>query len=249
MRKHLGIIYWFARTADDFADEGKYSDEERLKNLIVFEERFQNLLNGDHQTNLEAALYNSISSKNLSREHFLNLLRAFKQDVMKKRYSEFSELLDYCKNSANPVGRLILELLNIKDEKAYFYSDKICTALQITNFIQDTGIDFDKGRIYYPQDEMEKFGVTGKMFELKENNLNFINMVEFNIDRTQQMFNEGKNLLNYLRGRMKYEIAATITGGELILNKIKNQNYNVLKQRPALSKKDYFDLFIKSFFN
>ena len=248
LRKHLSVIYWFARTADDLADEGSHSDEKRLKNISDFEKRLENLLKGCCNSELESALAKTIKIKNLSPEHFYNLLKAFKQDVTKKRYSDFNDVLCYCENSANPVGRLILELLGLKNERAYYYSDKICTALQITNFIQDTSLDFEKGRIYYPLDEMKKFGVTEKMFELKENNLNFNHLVEFNIARTQQMFNEGKNLLVYLRGRIKFEIVATIKGGELILKKIKEQKFDVLNIRPVLNKVDYFKLLIKSMF-
>ncbi|NNJ52456.1 MAG: squalene synthase HpnC [Ignavibacteriaceae bacterium] len=248
VRKHLAIIYWFARTADDFADEGNYTENERLNNLNDFEYRLIELLKGNHNSDFEIALSNTIKTKKSSSENLFNLIKAFKQDVTKKRHLNFDEVLYYCSNSANPVGRLILELVKIKDEKAFYYSDKICTALQITNFIQDTGIDFDKGRIYYPLDEMQKFGVTEKMFELKENNLNFKGLVEFSIDRTQQMFNEGKGLLNYLSGRIKFEIAAKINGGEFILNKIKEINYDVLNFRPVLSKMDYIKLFLKSFF-
>ena len=248
LRKDLSVIYWFARTADDLADEGSHSDEQRLKKLSVFEGRLENLLEGYCSSELESALAKTIKTENLSPEHFYNLLKAFKQDVTKKRYSDFNDVLSYCENSANPVGRLILELINIKDEKAIYYSDKICTALQITNFIQDTAIDFKKGRIYYPLDEMQKFGVKEKMFELKENNLNFNHLVEFSITRTQQMFNEGKNLLSYLKGRIKFEIMATISGGELILRKIKEQDYDVLNVRPILSSSDYFKMFIKSIF-
>ena len=211
IRNHLSVIYWFARTADDLADEGIFSEEDRIKNLANFEKRLQNILDGNCTSDLESALANTIKSKNLSHKYFFNLLTAFKQDVTKSRYSDFNEVLDYCNNSANPVGRLILELINLKNDKAFYYSDKICTALQITNFIQDTRLDFEKGRIYYPQDEMQKFGVLEKMFELKENNLNFSHLVEFSIVRTQQMFNEGKNLLKYLKGRIKVEITANFS--------------------------------------
>jgi squalene synthase HpnC len=249
LRNHLSVIYWFARTADDLADEGSYSDEERFKKISVFEERLNNLLEGYCTSELESALAETIKTKNLSPQHFYNLLKAFKQDVMKKRYSDFNDVLSYCENSANPVGRLILELLDLKCEKVFYYSDKICTALQITNFIQDASLDFKKGRIYFPLDEMQNFGVTEKMFELKENNINFNNLVEFNIVRTQQMFDEGKNLLRYLKGRIKFEIIATIKGGELILRKIREQKFDVLNIRPVLSKADYFKLPIKSVFS
>ena len=132
------------------------------------------------------ALKNTIVSKNLSAENFFKLLKAFKQDVTKTRYANFDEVFEYCSCSANPVGRIMLELLNIRDEKAFYYSDKICTALQLTNFIQDSEIDFQKGRIYFPQDEMKRFNVTKSVFEMKKINLNFKKLVEFSVDRIQQ---------------------------------------------------------------
>jgi phytoene/squalene synthetase len=96
------------------------------------------------------------------------LLSAFKQDVLKKEYETYNEVLDYCRRSANPVGRILLELFKVRDEEALKSSDKICTALQLTNFYQDTAIDIEKGRNYFPQNEMKMFNVTKKMFELKE---------------------------------------------------------------------------------
>jgi len=179
---------------------------------------------------------------------FYDLLIAFKQDVIKKRYKDFSELLDYCKHSANPIGRLILELFDVRNEKAYYYSDKICTALQLTNFFQDLKIDYQKGRIYLPQDEMDKFFVSEKMFAGNETNLYLKNLLEFNIERTEKIFIDGRNLLSFLKGRLKREINWTILGGETILGKIKSINYDVLNKRPVLTKSDYFNLFVKSIF-
>jgi|SRR5690554_1016504 len=247
-RKHIAVIYWFARTADDIADEGNLSEDERINKLNEFEEKLTCALEGNSKNNCEIALINTIKSNNLDPVHFYNLLKAFKQDVVKKRYSSFDELLDYCKYSANPVGRLILELFNIRDEKAFLLSDKICTALQLTNFYQDVKVDFLKGRIYIPKDEMDKFKVTEKSFELKENSLNFQQLLRHNISRTQNMFDEGKELLNYLTGRLKLEIKWTILGGEAILKKIKKINYNVLNIRPELNKREYFYLALKSIF-
>ena len=102
------------------------------------------------------ALCTTIETRNLTAQHFYNLLKAFRQDITKSRFENFAELLAYCKNSANPVGRLILELNNIRDKDAFVYSDKICTALQLTNFWQDAAIDFEKGRIYLPVDQIGK---------------------------------------------------------------------------------------------
>jgi len=245
-KNDTAIIYWFARTADDFADEGNDSSSVKLEKLRAFEERLRSLLNDNPATELEAALRNTIINRKLKPEHFFNLLIAFKQDVIKNRYKDFSELLGYCSNSANPVGRILLELFDIRNDKAFYYSDKICTALQITNFVQDTKIDFNKGRIYYPLDEMEKFGVNEKMFEMNEISDNLKKLIEFSVTRTQSMFDEGKGLLEFLSGRFKYEIAWTIRGGEEILNKIRGADFDIFTRRPVLTKTDYLKLLIKS---
>lgn len=246
IRKDTAIIYWFARTADDFADEGNIDAQERIKKLVNFEERLNHLLQYEPANNLEAALKNTIVSKKLSHNNFFNLLTAFKQDAIKNHYATFSEVLEYCSRSANPVGRILLELLNIRDEQAFYFSDKICTALQITNFIQDTEIDFGKGRIYFPQEELNKFGVIEDMFEMRKNNLNLKMLIEFSVSRVQSLFDEGKGLLEFLSGRFKYEIDWTIRGGEEILNKIRGADFDVFTERPVLKKLDHVKLIIKS---
>jgi len=248
LKKHIAIVYWFARTADDYSDEGDLSDSERLEKLEKFEVRLRSVIDGEPENNLEAALNSTIDSNNLNSENFFNLIKAFKQDVVKNRYQDFNEVLAYCSNSANPVGRILLELFDIRNEKAILFSDKICTALQITNFIQDTKIDYQKGRIYYPQDEMEQFQVDENMFEMNRINLNLKQLIEFSVNRVQDYFDEGKGLLEFLSGRFKYEIAWTINGGEEILNKIRGADFDVLSKRQYLTKFDYMKLFLKSFF-
>ncbi|HED08275.1 MAG TPA: squalene synthase HpnC [Ignavibacteria bacterium] len=247
-RKHVAIIYWFARTADDIADEGEVPGEERIKKLNELQKRVDEIAEGKYQNEIDAALGNTLKINNLSPENLKNLLIAFKQDVTKKRYENFDEVLSYCKYSANPVGRLILELNKIRNDEAIKYSDSICTALQLTNFIQDIEIDYTKGRIYLPQDEMKKFNVDEKMFGLKENNANLKKLLKFNIERIEKMFEEGKLLIPFLKGRLKYEIAWTILGGEKILEKIKISDYNIFGNRPTLSKIDFLNLLRKSIF-
>ncbi len=246
LQKHVAIIYWFARTADDIADEGNLPAGERLTRLDNFEARFREMLKGKYDSGYFEALHQTLDKKNLSPDHFIKLIKAFKQDVIIKEYNNYKQLLEYCENSANPVGRLILELHSIRDEEAYRYSDNICTALQITNFLQDINIDFEKGRIYLPQDELAKSGISRIMFEEKEINLNFKQLIEFNINRTQLLFDDGRKLLKFLQGRLKYEIKWTILGGEAILQKIRENDFNVFI-RPDLTKIDLIKLLIRSF--
>lgn len=248
LRKDIAIIYWFARTADDLADEGEEEYEERLEKLNLFEKGFNLSLETKSNNKFFEQLSKTIKNNNLTSAYFLNLLSAFKQDVIKKRYENFNEVLDYCNRSANPVGRILLELFKVNEEEARICSDKICTALQLTNFYQDTLIDFNKGRIYYPEDEMKLFNVTELMLELKENNANIKALVKHNVDRTQFLFDEGKKLFEYLSGRFLYEIKWTIAGGEKILSKIRKNNYDVFSKRPKLSKIDFITLFMKSIF-
>jgi len=246
LRKHVAIIYWFARTADDYADEGNFSKGERLEKLNNFEYRMKQLIIGKTESDYEIALANTIIEKNLTAENFYNLIKAFRQDVIKNRYENFDEVIDYCKHSANPVGRLILELFNIRSEEAINHSDKICTALQLTNFLQDVSIDYKKGRVYLPKDEMEMFQITEKLFEGKENNHKLKQLVKHNVDRAQNLLDEGKKLFSILSGRLKVEIIWTVAGGEEILDQIRKNGYNVLNNRPELSKMRMISLFLKS---
>ncbi len=247
-RKDVAIVYWFARTADDLADEGNVDSEKRLTELNNFENEFTKSLKGETENLNFNLLAKTITEKKLSIKHFYDLLSAFKQDAAKKEYDNFDEVLDYCKRSANPVGRILLELFKIYDEDAIISSDKICTALQLTNFYQDTKIDLEKDRNYYPQDELKTFNVTKNMFELKQNNHNIKALVKHNVQRAQALFDEGKYLLKYLNGRFKLEIKWTIAGGEKILEKIRKNDYDVFSQRQKLTKVDFISLLIKNIF-
>ena len=241
----MAVLYWFARTADDIADDPNLPDEEKLIKLNLFGGRLTSLLKGDCENDYETALYNTITVKQLTPDLFYDLLTAFRQDLIKKRYQSFEELLDYCKYSANPIGRLILELNGIRDNIAFHFSDKICTALQLINFYQDVKIDIDMNRIYFPSDEMSMFAVTENMFELNKINLNLEKLVKYNIDRADKILEEGKKLLGFLPGRLKIEIKWTVLSGMEILKKIRKNNFDIFT-RPQLSKKDFLMSFIKS---
>jgi squalene synthase HpnC len=249
LRKHVAVFYQFARQADDIADEGEKKNVERIAELDEYEGYLSDALNNIYYNEFWVAVKNTIDLFNLSNSSFHKLLNAFRQDISKSRYKDFTELLNYCTNSANPVGRVILELNNVHDKELLTYSDNICTALQLTNFWQDISIDFEKNRIYLPLNDLEKFNVTEKDIEHKNCSENFKELMKFEVERTRKMLIEGRKLLEHLPGRLKYQIYWTVLGGEKILDKIERNDYNSLNLRPRLSKTDYIQLMIKSFFS
>jgi len=244
LRKYVAVIYQFARQADDLADEGNLSSEERILKLEEYELQLNNALHNKFSSGFWKILKSTVVDNSLSELNFKKLLTAFKQDVVKKRYSSFEEILGYCKNSADPVGRLILELHQIKDDKSKFYSDKICTALQLANFYQDVSIDNKKNRIYIPKDELDEYNVTENEVLNGQFSEKFKELLKYQVDRVEKLFKDGRNLLKYLPIGLKFQILVTIKGGEAILKKIKKNDYNVLKIRPTLSKYDFIKLFL-----
>ncbi|HPN37289.1 MAG TPA: squalene synthase HpnC [Melioribacteraceae bacterium] len=247
IRKHVAIIYKFARTADDFADEVIFENQNRLYLLDEYQQNFINAINGNYNDVFWQTLVNTISIFNLPPQLFIDLLTAFKQDLIKKEYSNFEELLGYCKNSANPIGRLILRLHGINNEEADNYSDKICTALQLANFWQDISVDIKKDRVYLPISDITKFNYS--ILELYNSTYNnsFISLMEYQIKNTERMFYEGAKLLKFLPLRLKFQIKLTILGGLTILDKIKKNEYNVVINRPTIDKKDVIYILLKSF--
>jgi len=246
IRNHVAIVYRFARQADDIADEGNIPNEQRIRFLDNYRLQLSDSLNGKYADKFWEALHCTIKSFNLTHKYFFDLLSAFEQDITKHRYNLFEDVLDYCKRSANPVGRIILEFFNIHDQKAIEYSDAICTALQLTNFYQDFFVDWQKGRIYIPVSEVEKFGVDEKIFSEPKINANFRELLRLQVDRTYNIFKKGKLLLPILPKRLRFQIRLTILGGEEILKKIEKNNFNVLNYRPKLSKIDYVKLVLKA---
>lgn len=245
-RNVIRLVYWFARTADDLADEGEISPEIRIKNLTEFEDEFKNSLSNSSNILFMNRLSKAIQLYKISTEHFFDLLSAFKQDVIKNRYNSFSEIMDYCNRSANPIGRIILEIFNYRSDGLFYLSDRICSSLQLINFIQDTKIDIKKNRLYYPIDEFYSFSIDESDFFNLEYDNRIKQYLKFNVDRARKILNEGKHLIKYLNGRLSLEIKWTISGGEEILNKIERIDYNVLSFRPVLSKLDFIKILLKS---
>lgn len=251
-RKHqvkIKTIYWFARTADDIADEGNTNAEIRMELLNQFENEFILSLNQKSNLSYMNLLGQIIKHDDLTSEYFLMLLSAFKQDIIKKRYNSFNEILDYCNRSANPVGRLVLEVFNYCSNEMNILSDKICTSLQLINFIQDTKIDIDRDRLYYPIDEIKNLDLSESDFFNLKFTPSIKEYIKFNVNRAQALMNEGKSLIKFLKGRFAVEIKWTILGGLEILKKIEKSDYNVMAIRPTISKFDYSKIFIRSLFN
>ena len=249
-RKHIYSIYAFARTADDFADEGFGSEtkpEDRLRLLDDWERQLDECLVGNFKHPVFVALQQTIRELNLPVQLFKDLLSAFRQDVVKTRYDNFDEVMDYCRRSANPVGRLILLLFDYRDEKLFQFSDRICMALQLANFWQDVSVDLVKDRVYLPLDEMKQFNFSEVELFGKICNDGYRELLKFQVGRTQKIFDEGKPLLDLVRGKLRLELKLTWLGGTQILRMIEKNNYDTLSTRPALSKFDKLKLLGKLF--
>lgn len=249
LRKHTAIIYWFARNADDLADEDDYTKDERVSLLNGFEESLNKALNGTYENEYWLALHNTIKECKLTPANFTNLLKAFKQDVNKTRYANREEVLAYCKNSANPVGRLVLELHDIREDEALAASDNVCTGLQLANFWQDTGCDYEeRNRIYIPKTDMDELGVKENTFEIKGNNTNFTRLMDKEVLWARGHLEDGFSILKHLPRRLRFHIKWTIFGGLEVLKKIEKIDYDVLNIRPKLTKIDYLKLLVKCMF-
>ena len=242
LREPVEIIYRFARSADDFADEGSDPAEIRLRKL------------DDYRAQLAAPaspLFQDV--RKIIREHelpvqlFIDLLDAFAQDVTRKRYANFSELLDYCRRSANPIGRLLLHLFKRTNDSNLRASDAVCSALQLINHWQDVDIDYSRdNRIYLPQDEMGRFAVTEAHLRDKVCDSAFQSLMRFQVDRAREMMLSGAGLGKALPGRIGLEIRTTIQGGLRILEKIERAGYDVFRRRPRLGAFDWPVLLLKA---
>jgi len=255
-RKYVYAIYAFARAADDFADEEGIEGgaAKRLALLDEWNGKLRDCYNGKVYDPIFIALAKTVEDNRIPIEPLENLLNAFRQDVVKQRYEKFDELLEYCRNSANPVGRLVLMIFGCHDEEFFKYSDKICTALQLTNFWQDIEVDLRKERVYLPEEDITKFGYSYKELELKQENESFRSLVKFEVERTKKIFDEGKKLIEMTAAagkelkKLSKELKLTWNGGKTILKKIEEINYKVLNQRPSISGFDKIKIFIGSRF-
>ncbi len=247
LRKYVWAIYAFARTADDFADEPGYTLAERIDNLNCWEEQLLEAYNGNPSHRVFAALAETVERFQIPVELFQNLLAAFRSDLSTNRYETFDDVLAYCSNSANPIGRLMLMLFNYRSERLMELSDSLCTALQLTNFWQDISVDVKKNRIYIPQDDMEEFNYTEQDLFKGIVDDRFRNLLAFEMRRTMDLFLAGKPLLTMVKKPLSLELALTWQGGTQILEKIQKQNFDVFAKRPTLSFIDKVRLLFRTF--
>ena len=258
MRPHVHAVYAFARYADDLADEGYAGSEkaEGARDVMTQDERLAALNDWERQLLSPAgtpglhyifiALHETIRELDLLLSLFTDLLSAFKQDVVKRRYANFDEVLDYCRRSANPVGRLVLLLHGHREEELHLLADHICTGLQLANFWQDVGVDLEKDRIYLPEDDRKKFGVIEDALFARLATNHYRELLAFQVARTQGIFDQGASLTKKLRGLLRLEIRLTWLGGTTILRKIEALNFDTLNQRPTVGRADMAVLFLKA---
>jgi len=262
-RRHVHAIYSYCRTVDDLGDETAPPTIAALSGMSAFdqedgEESYRLGLLDWWQTELEAcysgipshpvmvALQETIHTFEIPREPFLKLIKANRMDQRNKRHSTYNDLLYYCDHSANPVGHLFLCLFGYADPERLRISDATCTALQQANFWQDVAHDYQMGRIYLPMEDLAKFGYSeSELAQGVENNA-FRQLLAFEIERTMGLFREGASLVNTLEGQVKLDVALFTRGGMAVLEAIRRQNYNVLVDRPTLSRSRKAGLFFST---
>jgi squalene synthase HpnC len=244
MRPHIAAIYAFARTADDFADEGERPDAERLALLDDWRDRLHQAAAGDFVADdfdaaaIFRALAVTMRRYNLELELFDDLLSAFRQDVLVKRYQDWDEVFDYCRRSANPVGRLVLRLAGYRDAARDELSDAVCTALQLTNFWQDLQIDWRKGRVYVPQALVQAADADEHDLERGRVTPEWRTALTSAAQTTRMLFEKGRPIGDTVRGRLKWELRATWLGGMRILDRLEAVGFDVFASRPSLEWTD-----------
>jgi squalene synthase HpnC len=256
-RDALAAIYAFARAADDCADEpgaAGSTAESRLESLAGWREKLIRCFEGEASHPVFVALADATEKYNLSRKHFEDLLCAFEMDVRLNRHPDFASVLNYCSFSANPVGRLVLELFGHREAELFALADSITTALQLTNFWQDVGQDLDRDRIYLPLEDLRRFGLTVerlKALQAAGDNrdaswVQWRKLMSFEVARTWQLFHDGRPLTEKVVPELRRQLRLTWLGGTAILSKIEAVRFDVFRRRPKLGALDFLQLYLRS---
>jgi squalene synthase HpnC len=245
LRPHVAAIYTFARTADDFADEPGREPNGRLQLLDEWGRRLRATeMESDARASapaaasIFAALAHTRRQFNLPIELFEDLLSAFRQDVTTTRYETWDDVFDYCRRSANPVGRLVLRLFGYDSPELDRYSDAVCTALQLTNFWQDFMIDWTRGRLYLPAEEWKSIGASTSDLDAGRITPLWQAALAKAAVRTRKLFQEGRPIADRVHGRLRYELRATWLGGMRILDRVERVQFDVANHRPTLRLPD-----------
>jgi len=239
-RPHIAAIYAFSRMADDFADEGDVPDAARISALEMWQWRLHEAVagrveqDGSDTSHVFTALGDTIRRFNLEVQLFEDLLSAFCQDVLVKRYESWDELIDYCRRSAAPIGRLVLRVCGYRDATKDRQSDAICHALQLTNFWQDLAVDWKKGRVYVPRELMALRGASEADLAAGNWTSEWEDTMRDAVGRTRALFGQGRPLVGSVSGRLAWELRATWLGGTRILDKLEARRFDALHRRPRL---------------
>jgi len=240
LRPAVVAIYAFARAADDIADEGDDPPAARLAKLDLYATMLDRIQRGEAPADAPfAALAAAIGRHALPLQPFRDLLSAFRQDVIGPRYTEFAQVLDYCSRSANPIGRLLLRLYRADDLEHCRRADAICTGLQLTNFWQDVALDWRKGRVYLPAEDLARFGVAESQIGEGRCDARWSRLMAFEVARARTLLDAGRPLVRALPLRLALELKLVIAGGLRILAAIDAVQGDVFRHRPRLSGRDW----------
>ena len=240
LRPAVVAIYAFARSADDIADEGDDPPSARLSRLDAYAARLDRIERGEAPREPPfAALAVAIRRHALPLAPFRDLLSAFRQDVTQPRYASFAELLDYCSRSANPIGRLLLHLYGVTDAESGLRGDAICSGLQLVNFWQDIALDWCKGRVYLPAEDMARYGVTEEQISVERCDDRWARLLAFEVERARALLESGRALTHALPLRLALELKLVVAGGLRILRAIDAVEGDVFRHRPRLRGRDW----------
>jgi squalene synthase HpnC len=235
LRPHFHAIYAYCRISDDLGDEVGDAAQ-ALALLDLWGRELDACYEGHARHPVFVALAETIRECSIPKEPFADLLTAFRQDQSVTRFRTMQEVLAYCRYSANPVGRLVLYACGYTDEERFLLSDATCSALQLANFWQDVSVDFAKGRVYLPQEDMQRFGVTDETIAQGIATPGFRALLDYEVDFARRLFEEGLPLIGMVTSDLALDLDLFSRGGLEILRAIERQDYDVLSARPAISK-------------
>jgi len=235
LRQHFYNVYAYCRISDDLGDEVG-NPQQSLELLDHWEAELNACYAGSPRHPVFVALQETVQQCSIPQHEFSDLLVAFRQDQTVTRYETFDDVLGYCRYSANPVGHLVLYLCGYSDAERQQLSDFTCTALQLANFWQDVAVDYQKGRIYLPLEDLRRFNVTGDDIAQRRATSQFLSLMKFEVERARNWFQRGLPLVQKVNRELAIDIELFSRGGQEILNAIERQGYDVLRQRPVISK-------------